>query len=605
MPVEAVFHHMPWHDFDALARLRGDASMVRDLRGAECSRRKLLLHALLEDSAKSPELYGPLPPIDVVLELLARVEHIHPEAFEELLLHPYTGSWAGYTTRLLRDGIDGACPLWMHLGHVHAIAAASAIRAGLEFEIAIPVWDGNVSLPSLGLARLPFSEPHSTATVRGGRNGYVVANEFAELSLPHPIDVDAPGWQHVRARTCRSGQKTFSVRLDDIDPYRGLYEPLPPQRLDTGEFREWGRLLDEAWRLLASVVPGIADVLASGLSSLVPRPHVPFQNPSASTGEAFGSAVVGRPEDGADLAATMVHEFQHIVLGGVLHLTKLYESDPRERIYAPWRDDPRPLSGVLQGVYAFFGVTAFWRALAGAGTDAGDRRAWFEFAFWRGQVWRTLLVLRDDATLTDAGRRFLAGVEEVLGPWQREPVREDVARLAAATAADHRAGWRLRHLRPDPAVVAGMVRAWREGRALPPVELIQADVAPTPVPDGAWQRGRTDLVRLGLTDEGSAELPAVWPAVPGATRADFCYASGRYAEAVRFYRAELRATPDRPASLAGLGLALRATGPGPAARALLHRPELVRAVHRELRRTAGAPPTPEDVAAWIGQLVTG
>ncbi|HJP78061.1 MAG TPA: HEXXH motif-containing putative peptide modification protein [Pseudonocardiaceae bacterium] len=38
-----------------------------------------------------------------------------------------------------------------------------------------------------------------------------------------------------------------------------------------------------------------------------------------------------------------------------MHLTELYEPDPRERIYVPWREDPRPFSGALQGVYAFSG----------------------------------------------------------------------------------------------------------------------------------------------------------------------------------------------------------------------------------------------------------
>lgn len=605
MTAGTEFHRMPWNDFDAFARLEGDASMVRRLRRAERSRRKLLLHALLEDSAKTPELYGPMPPVEVVQELLARVEDASPTAFKQLLTHPYTGSWAGYTTRLLRDGIDGICPLWMHLGHVHAIAAAAAIRAGLHFEIEVPAWDGYVSLPSLGTARLPFSSSFSVATVRGGRGNYVIANEFAEVPVPHPVDADAPGWQHVRLRRCRSSRQTITICLDDVDPYRGLYEPLLPQRLDAAEFAEWSRLLDEAWRLVASAMPNFADVLSTGLDALVPRPRVPFQNPSASTGEAFGSAVVGRPADGAGLAATLVHELQHIVLGGILHLTQLYESDPRERIYVPWRDDPRPLSGVFQGVYAFFGVAAFWRAIASTETDLIGRRARFEFAFWREQVWRTLRVLRDDATLTPAGRRFLSGIEEVLGPWQQEPVREDIARLVAAVTADHRAGWRLRHLRPDPAVVADMVRAWRARSPMPPIVSTRADVTPTPVPDGSWPRSRATLIRLGLTAAGRAELPAIWATVPDATSADFAYSSGRFEDATRGYRAELRATPDRPASLVGLGLALEATKPGPAARALVNRPELVRAVHRELRCTAEESPTPEDVASWIGQLVPG
>ena len=27
--------------------------------------------------------------------------------------------------------------------------------------------------------------------------------------------------------------------------------------------------------------------------------------------------------------------------------------------YAPWRDDPRPISGLLQGIYAFVCITEF------------------------------------------------------------------------------------------------------------------------------------------------------------------------------------------------------------------------------------------------------
>ncbi|MFD5824328.1 HEXXH motif domain-containing protein [Lentzea sp. NPDC060358] len=604
MPTGAEYHSMSWNDFDALARLQGDAQMVRRLRQAERSRRMLLLHALLETSAKAPELYGPMPLPDEARQLFDRVERKSPAAFDRLLAHPYTGSWAGYTTRLLRDRIDGVCPLWMHLGHVHSIAAAAAIRAGLDFEIAVPLWNGNASLPTLGMTRLPFMTSFSVATVHGGPESYRVTNELGSESIPDPDETGA-GWQHIRVCHCEVEQQIFTVCLDDVDPYRGLYEPLLPQRLGDVEVADWTRLIDEAWRLVVVAEPSFGKVLSAGLSSLVPKPNVPFQNPSASTGEAFGSAVVGRPEDGADLAATLIHELQHIVLGGILHMVRLYESDPQERIYAPWRDDPRPLSGVLQGVYAFFGVAAFWRALAVVGSGVIGRRASFEFAFWRRQVWHTLLVLREDATLTDAGRRFLAGIEDVLGPWQREHVREDMVKLAVAVAKDHRAGWRLRHLRPEPAAVAAIVDSWRAGRPVPPIGAIHADLVSTPVPDGTWSRSRAALVRLSLTKADRAELAATWREVPGATSADFAYSTSRFEDAVMGYRAELGATPDRPASLVGLGLALDATGSGPAARALLHRPELVRAVHRELRRTAARRPTPEAVAEWIGQLVSG
>lgn len=597
--VRPTFHRLPWRDFDALARLEGDEDTTRRLRRAERSRRKLLIHALLTEAAKTPGLSGPLPPLDSAWELLARAEARAPKAVNRMLTNPYTGSWAGYTTRLLQNRMDGVGPLWIHLGHAHAIAASAAIRAALDFETIIPVWHGNAVLPSLGMARFPVTTTFSVAAVRGVAGQYLVTHDGTTVSLPATPDSDGPGWWGIRRVRSRVGAHRFSLLLDDLDPYRGLYEPIPPERLPDKDIADWQRLIDEACQLIATHLPGLARTMPVGLTSLVPRPQVLFRNLSASTGEAFGSAVVGLPADGAALADILIHEFQHIVLGGLLHLVELYEPDPRERIYVAWRDDPRPLSGALQGVYAFFGVTAFWRALAAAEVNA--RRSAFEFAYWRRQTWRTLQVLRTDATLTAAGRRFLDGIAERLGSWQDEAVPAEADELAEAARRDHVAGWRIRHLRPKPSVVTELAEAWLNGRSRPPATIDATDLPPTPVPDGAWSPARIDLIRLAVSD-GTADGG---PAVPDATAADFAYTSGAFTEAIEGYRAELSTDPDRPASLVGLGLALSARGPHPAARALLHCPELVRAVHRNLRTSAPRPPAVEQLAAWIGQLVPG
>ncbi len=463
----------------------------------------------------------------------------------------------------------------------------------MSFEIELPAWQGNVALPTLGVIRLDTGAPFSVAVVRC-RDGFA---EVDGAAAPVPVDGGDPRWHPVRAVTLRSCKRHLSLRLDDVDPYRGLHAPRLPSRLTTAEVESWRTALEGAWRLLVTHLPAVAEALPEGLESVVPTPAVPFRLPSASTGEAFGSAVIAYSEDHAALAAALVHEFQHIRLGGLLHLVRLHEDDDRERFYAPWRPDPRPLGGVIHGIYAFFGVTAFWRALSRAQPE--NLLAGFEFALWRTQTWRTLQAIQDDSAMTTAGQRFLTGIAGELAPWQAEPIAADSLLWADRAIADHHAGWRVRHLRPHPGIVADLADSWRTG--IPWTGSLPPDPPPSPVPDGSWPDARTDLIRLRFSDDGTSALQVHGPSVPGATAADLALVAGKTADAVAGYRAELAADPDDASALAGLGIALSTSTTGLASSALAHHPELVRAVHRALRPDTAA--SPETIAEWLGRFI--
>ncbi len=598
---ETTFHQLPWTEFDELARGEIRPATVRRLRDAERSRRLLLLRALTDEVGKTPELFAPLPSPEKAWDLLARVEARSPDVFDRMLAHPYLGSWVGYTIRLLRKGITGVCPMWSHVGHVHAVAAAAAIRAGLNFRTVVPVWGGGAVLPTLGMARLPVEEPHSVAEVHGVRGQVEITSGAGKVVLTEPYDVDKPGWWAVREATATSGRQRLTVRLDDVDPYRGLHEPMLPMRLDTTELRAWRDELSDAWRLIARYLPDLTEAFRTGLDSIVPGPVALFRSASASTGEAFGSALVARPGDAPTLAATLVHEAQHIVLGGVLHLAQLHEDDPRERFYVPWRPDPRPFGGSLQGVYAFFGIAAFWREVARTQDRDLAHRAKFEFAQSRSDTWRVLCNLRHDAKLTAAGRRFVDGIAGRLKPWLAEPVPEDLRKLADAITTDHHAGYRMCHLRPDRHSVATLADAWLAGHPRPPTAFAYVEPQPTPVPDGTPSDARTELIRLDIALADRSALFKMWRTVQDATTTDLAYATGRYDDAVRGYRAELTQNPDRVSSWVGLGLALTGIGTSPAARALTHYPELVRAVRRLITTRSSDVPTPERLATWLGE----
>jgi HEXXH motif-containing protein len=584
---------LAWADFDRLARGAADARLVGELRSAERSRRLLLIRAIVDAAAKDPELAAPLPPAADAWELLARAQHIAPTALDLVLAHPYTGSWAGYTTRLLDRRISGIGPLWAHVGHVHAVAAAAALRARISFDTAVPVWSGYVALPTLGTVRVPAAAPWTTARVRAGSGVVEVVTEAGTVRLPTDLAVPTAHWWPVRRIVARDGETEFAVVLDDVDPYRGPYEPMLPRRVADTEVVAWRGLLSGAWQLIRRSRPDLADAMRAGFDSVVPHPPVEFRTPSASSDDSFGSAVIARPKTPAALAAILVHEFHHSLLGGLLRLVRLSESDTRQRCYAAWRDDPRPVGGMVQGLFAFYGVTGLWRGL---GTD---RLARFEFEYHRRMSWQALTALRPDPALTEAGRRFVDRIAEVLQPWQHEPVPADITELSARAVRDHYLGWRMRYVRPDPDVVERIATAWVAGDPSPPVP--GDDPPPRSIPDGTWSHARADLCRVLLA--GASPAPELLDTVPNATSADLAMATGRFEDAARGYRAALSTDPDRPASWVGLGLALAALATSPAGRMLTYRPELVRAVHRAIRDRTTEPPAPERLAAWLDSAV--
>ncbi len=586
IPAEPDVHSIDWKTFDELAAGRGGVDAVEYLQTADRSRRLLLLYGLAERAETDARLTGPLTGPEAAWDLLVRAQQADPRALERVLAHPYTGSWAGYTTRLIEQNLTGECPIWVHYGYLHALAATAAIRADLDFTIRVPVWDATVVLPTLGAARLAEGRGFTTAEVHGEAGAFTIRGEHSRVAPGHPA------WSPLRSFRFETGGRVLELRLDDLDPHRGLYHPISPARLAETDSKNWRHLLSEAWRLVVEHLPEYAEVLPAGLASIVPEPAVPFRLPSASTGEAFGSAVIAAPDEPATLAAALVHEFQHARLGALLQLVRLHDDDRTERLYAPWREDPRPLGGLVHGIYAFFGVSAFWRALSRGHPE--DRLAAFEFAHWRSQSWRALEAIREDPALTDTGRRFLGELATVLGPWQDEPATREAARWSEILAADHHAGWRLRHLRPAPEAVAELARAWQNGLHCPPA-------APggrlDTVSDGSWPNSRSDLVRIRLGESGETRLAQSWSLVPEVLEADYLLVQDRMDEARTAYAAELKADPDRASTWIGLGLSL---ANGPAKQALLTAPELVRAVHRNLRTTDDAPVV-EELAAWLGE----
>jgi uncharacterized protein len=155
---------------------------------------------------------------------------------------------------------------------------------------------------------------------------------------------------------------------------------------------------------------------------------------SGTARQAFGALGMALPAQAEVLALLLIHEFQHVKLGAVLDLFDLYDTSDTKLYYAPWREDPRPLEGLLQGVYAHVAVVDYWRRAL----ERGDTGAAVHFARWRAQTWEAIGQLETSGSLTEPGVELAHRLKATMAPWMGIPVDAEALDKATRESEAHR-----------------------------------------------------------------------------------------------------------------------------------------------------------------------
>jgi HEXXH motif-containing protein len=323
-------------------------------------------------------------------------------------------------------------------GWLAGIAAAVALRAGVTAEIEVPVTGGIVMLPTLGAAG-PVEA--GTATVRVSAEGAEVIAAITRVRVPAAFRCAAPGWRPLRPLLTVPG---FELVADDIDPFR---MPAAPHVACHARLDGWPETFRAAWALLTSHHPDVAAQVAAMIRVIVPLQRPAEGQASSSSPETFGAIAMSEPADPVTLAVTIAHELQHVKLSALLDLVPLTKPDDGSRFYAPWRDDPRPASGLLQGTYAYLGVTEFWRRMLaeGAAPTVPIIDNEFEFCRWRGAAANATRTLLHSRQLTAAGEEFVTRMAATLAARAPQPVTEPARARAVAANARHLMAWQSEH----------------------------------------------------------------------------------------------------------------------------------------------------------------
>ncbi|TYK52866.1 HEXXH motif domain-containing protein [Actinomadura decatromicini] len=419
-------HEIPEKLFLALAAGGGGESAADLLLRSQYSKRLLLLRGVLGAAGPAARAHG----------LLARIQDADPRAVDAVLRYPTVGEWA---RRTLAD--PGAA----RPGEYAALAAAAAVKAGFRAEIEVPARSGFVVLPGLGRAPVPG---HASTLVRTGPGGAEITAGDVRTRLPADVHEDAPGWEALRRLTASHRGAAVAFLLDDHDPDRMPGGGRLPHRLPPDELEHWRSTLADAWRILVDHHRPAAEEVAALITVLTPLAPPVRGMSSASSRDVFGSVGLSSPPDAASFAVTLVHEVQHAKLAALLDLVRLTGPDDGSTHYAPWRDDPRPTAGLLQGAYAHLGITAFWRAQRRHEKGAAALRAGRDFARWRTATEYVIRTLAANGRLTPEGALFVDEMGRTVRAWLDEPVPDEALRRARDAADRHLSAWRRRNGMP-------------------------------------------------------------------------------------------------------------------------------------------------------------
>lgn len=392
-----TYHEITAEQLTALASGVGGPAVMAELNLSRISLHVLLLKNLAD---RWPADRGPLR---AAVDVLARVQREAPGIYADVISDPLVGAW------LTRTG-SAASPSDAAFLHLGGVAMSAALRAGLHAELTGYADAGRIVLPTVGDALLasPLTGPTNVTVTAGG-----VITGASGL----PIDV-----RPLRRLRAQVQDLAIEVRLEDTNPYRNAYHAPPSDRLSAAEAAYWQRTFAGAWQLLSQCMPRWAAEIADGLRAIVPLVDLGDGSSRSGTArESVGAMAVSRPSSPVDLAVTLVHEFHHSKLSGVIDITPLYRPGGQERHRVPWKKDKRPTSGLIQGVFAFLGVAETWHHLSLVPELA--MLAERQFADVRSQVGVGLTALEASAELTEPGRHFVAGMRDRFSALQALPPR--------------------------------------------------------------------------------------------------------------------------------------------------------------------------------------
>jgi HEXXH motif-containing protein len=267
------------------------------------------------------------------------------EAQHEIVSYPTFAIWLDQLLATTQAGGERLPEVLRHLWRF-AISGAMKTQSG-DFRCRVPVDRAG---------RIFFPATHQYVQIQECQSGHSVLASIRRGSVEIESESrTAPVWNSI---------PIFGpgIEINSLDSDFDAFTPTSFERDQLTKRHEirWLAIAIPAWEMIAQVSEPLSKELSLHrviVPIRVDKPQIALSATSPDVpATSFSSWCSTTPE----LVEMLIHEYHHDKLNMLLSVDPLITGSETAVYPSPWKEQPRPLLGILHGAYVFTGVFQFW-----------------------------------------------------------------------------------------------------------------------------------------------------------------------------------------------------------------------------------------------------
>lgn len=267
--------------------------------------------------------------------------------------------------------------------------------------------NGGVELPQGPPIRITLPTCRQVLSLGSGTARLATASNSGALVVYGDAEITPDAYSNRFAYSSSAYRKHFTVTtVEDEWLFNKTARSNMVANVGQTELADFGDAISEAVRTIGEADAGLHQCILDDVSFYSLIEGSEQEHKSFTVSGLKGVIFLSKCKSRTRLAEAIVHEYGHSQLYWLSDMDGLVVPDGGRRFYSPWREDPRPLIGLLHALYVFENVACFFHKLSATRPGSSDIDLPARISFIDLQI-RAALAQIEGGSLTACGREIV------------------------------------------------------------------------------------------------------------------------------------------------------------------------------------------------------